>query len=162
MSLQNELSSVSWDSSWALFLDRDGVINRKLPEAYVRYWEEFEFLPGVLENIQVLTSYFAYTFLVTNQQGIGKGLMDEKMLKGIHQKMENNILEYGGKLDAIYYCPHLASNLACTCRKPQSGMALKAKEEFPKIDFSKSLMVGDADTDMVFGKNLGMITIQVL
>lgn len=160
--VQFELSSVPWDSSWTLFLDRDGVINRKLPEAYVRVWEEFEFLPGVLENFKILTSYFAHTFLVTNQQGIGKGLMEEKMLIEIHNKMQNNLNKHGGDFDGVYYCPHLANDSSCTCRKPQSGMALEAKKAFPKIDFAQSLMIGDADTDMIFGKKLGMTTIQIL
>lgn len=144
----------------ALFLDRDGVINRRLPGAYVQQWEEFEFLPGVLEAIAGFSSVFQYIFVVTNQQGIGKGLMSEEQLKALHQRMQTEVEAAGGRLDGIFYCPH-HKELNCNCRKPAPGMALQAKELFPELDFSRSIMVGDSLSDMEFGKNLGMYTVLI-
>jgi D-glycero-D-manno-heptose 1,7-bisphosphate phosphatase len=144
----------------ALFLDRDGVINRRLPAAYVQKWEEFEFLPGVLEAISGFSSLFRYIFIVTNQQGIGKGLMSEQALEDIHHHMRSDIEAAGGRTDGIYYCPHHKS-LNCICRKPAPGMALQAKEQFPALDLSRSIMVGDSLSDMEFGKSLGMYTVLI-
>ena len=72
------------EENWTLFLDRDGVINRRLPGAYVQHWDQFEFLPGVLPALSILANYFAHLIIVTNQQGIGKGLMTESDLQKIH------------------------------------------------------------------------------
>jgi D-glycero-D-manno-heptose 1,7-bisphosphate phosphatase len=157
--------SYSWpnfriDPSWTLFLDRDGVINRRLPMAYVREWDEFMFLDGVLESLPKMSFLFTRIFIVTNQAGIEKGLMSHEMLHEIHHKMLDVILFHGGKIDEIYYCPFTA-DLDPLCRKPNPGMALEAKKDFPEIEFSKSLMIGDSDSDIEFGNRLGMRTILV-
>ncbi len=138
-----------------LFLDRDGVINRRLPGAYVRWPEEFELLPGVPEAISQFRKWFDRIVVVTNQQGIGKGLMTEKDLQLVHRHLKNKLEKAEAWLDQIYYCPHLAT-AGCKCRKPRPGMAEQAKTEFPEISYSNSLMVGDSPSDMEFGKNLGM------
>lgn len=143
------------DSSWTLFLDRDGVINKLKEQSYIFKWSEFEFLPEVLNFFKKFSNQFLKVIVVTNQQGIGKGLMLRSELEIIHLKMKNSILEVGGKLDAIYYCPNLKEDNAL-CRKPNIGMGLQAKKEYPEIDFSKSIMVGDNYTDMLFGMKLGM------
>ena len=148
------------DTTWSLFLDRDGVINRRLPGAYVCEWEEFHFLEGVLHAMALLNSRFQRIFIVTNQQGIGKGLMTEADLAHIHRRMYESIRESGGRVDAIYHSPALAGS-SDLWRKPEPGMALKAKSEFPEVDFSRSLMVGDAPSDMEFGQRLGMKTIWI-
>ena len=145
------------DKRWALFLDRDGVINRRIPGGYVRHWEEFHFLEGVLPAIRRLSRHFGPTVIVTNQQGIGKGLMSEDDLKAIHEKMLRAIQAHGGRIDGIYHCPDLAGK-ANNCRKPAPTMALQAQKDLPGIDFSKSLMVGDTLSDMHFGRSLGMQT----
>ena len=75
------------DKSWSLFLDRDGVINTRLVDDYVKCWEDFEFLPGVLEAIKCFNKLFSTIVVVTNQQGIGKGLMKVETLNNIHKKM---------------------------------------------------------------------------
>jgi D-glycero-D-manno-heptose 1,7-bisphosphate phosphatase len=157
--------SYSWpnfriDPSWTLFLDRDGVVNRRLPMAYVREWDEFMFLDGVLESLPKMSFLFTRIFIVTNQAGIEKGLMSHEMLHEIHHKMLDVILFHGGKIDEIYYCPFTA-DLDPLCRKPNPGMALEAKKDFPEIEFSKSLMIGDSDSDIEFGNRLGMRTILV-
>jgi D-glycero-D-manno-heptose 1,7-bisphosphate phosphatase len=145
---------------WALFLDRDGVINRRIPDGYVREWEEFEFLPGVLQGLALLNSRFQRIFIVTNQQGIGKGLMKEADLAHIHSQMYEAVRDSGGRIDAIYHCGALATD-GDMRRKPGPGMALQAKKEFPDVDFARSVMVGDAPSDMDFGQRLGMKTVWI-
>jgi D-glycero-D-manno-heptose 1,7-bisphosphate phosphatase len=141
-----------------LFLDRDGVINKRLMDDYVKTVEEFEFLPGVIQCFPVLNKFFSKIFVVTNQQGVGKGLMDEKDLERIHDFMKTEIRNHGGKIDKIYFCPGLKEKNPF-CRKPEVGMALQARKEYPEIDFKQSVMVGDTLNDMTFGHRLGMITV---
>ncbi len=143
---------------WTLFLDRDGVINRRLPGAYVRRPEDFEFLPAVPETLALLRRYFERIIVLTNQQGIGKGLMKEADLETVHEFMRYGIGRAGGRLDGIYYCPHLAGE-GCSCRKPRTGMALQAKTDFPDIEFSRSVLVGDSASDILLGLRLGMRSI---
>ena len=148
------------DPSWTLFLDRDGVINRRPVDDYVRDWQGFEFLPGVKEALAILADRFGHIFIVTNQQGIGKNLMTPEDLAGIHREMLNEITAAGGRIDAIYFCPDLDTK-PNNCRKPGTAMALRAKKHFPDIDFSKSIMVGDTASDMHFGRKAGMTTVFV-
>lgn len=141
-----------------LFLDRDGVINKRLTNEYVKTVEDFEFLPGVLECFPILNRAFLRIFVVTNQQGIGKGLMDKLALNQIHDYMINEIQNHGGKIDKIYFCPGLKEENP-KCRKPEVGMALQARKDFPEVNFKKSVMVGDTLSDMIFGQRLGMTTV---
>jgi D-glycero-D-manno-heptose 1,7-bisphosphate phosphatase len=142
----------------ALFLDRDGVINRRIPDAYVTEPSEFEFLPNVIEALQILSKKFNRIFIVTNQQGIGKGLMSEGDLDDIHASMLDTFEENEIRIDKIYVCPALKEDND-PCRKPNIGMALQAQEDFPDIDLENSVMVGDTTSDMRFGKNAGMKTV---
>lgn len=139
-----------------LFLDRDGVINKKMEGDYVRNWEQFEFLPNVIEALKILNTLFDRIIIVTNQRGIGRGLMTIKDLEDIHKNMIKIFLKHDIKIDKIYYCPHDYEKEICNCRKPKIGMALQAKEDFPDIDFRNSIMVGDSFSDIKFGKNAGM------
>lgn len=148
----------STDRSWTLFLDRDGVINRRLVADYVKFPAEFEWLPGSKEAIVSFSEMFGIVVVVTNQQGIGKGLMTENDLDEIHQRMKADIMEVGGHINQIYHCPDLASR-SPNCRKPSPEMAWRAKQDFPQIDFQRSLMVGDSCSDMEFGRNAGMQTV---
>ena len=143
-----------------LFLDRDGVINARLPGAYVSEWADFNFLPGVLDAMALFPDYFARIIIVTNQQGIGKGLMTVSQLNQIHQKMQEAILLHGGQVDVVLFCPALAND-PNNCRKPAPAMALEAQASFPDIDFKQSTMVGDSISDIRFGHNLGMRTVLV-
>ena len=138
----------------SIFLDRDGVINKKLEGDYVKTLEEFEILPGVKEALKEFKNLGYLIIVVTNQQGIGKGLMTEEDLKKIHEYMVKE-LEY---IDDIFYCPHLEGT--CDCRKPRPGMLLKAQEKW-NIDFSKSWMIGDDDRDVLCGKSVGCKTIKI-
>jgi len=142
----------------ALFLDRDGVINRKIDGGYVTIVEEFEFLPNVLEALSVLAKNFTHIFIVTNQQGIGKGIYDMEDLQEIHTCMLNKITQNDGRIDKIYVAPNLKSDNHIN-RKPQPGMAWQAQQDYPDIDFKCAIMVGDSLSDMQFGKNAGMTTV---
>lgn len=148
------------DDSWTLFLDRDGVINQRPLNDYVKKPEDFQWIGGVRESIAWLSKVFGQVVVVTNQQGIGKGIMTEQHLDKIHQKMLAEIHEKGGHIDHIYYCPAL-KEAKSFYRKPKPGMGLLAKKEFPQINFSKSVMVGDTISDMRFGKCLKMLTVYV-
>lgn len=153
-----KINKLNIDSSWTLFLDRDGVINKKLIDDYVLRWEQFEFLPFALDALRNLSFQFSRIIIVTNQQGIGKGRMTEFDLKFIHQNMINTIVNHGGRIDRIYFSPHLKEELS-QYRKPGIGMALNAKTDFPGINFKKSIMVGDSVSDLRFGYNLRMYNV---
>lgn len=148
------------NNDWTLFLDRDGVLNERIYGGYIRSPEGFRFLPGVLESMSGFAAVFGKIIVVTNQQGVGKGLMTEDVLKEIHNFMGQKIAGAGGRLDAVYCCTDLASREK-NCRKPGTYMAMQAKRDFPEIDFKKSIMVGDTKTDMEFGRNSGMFTVRV-
>jgi len=151
---------ISHPQSWTLFLDRDGVINKKLPDNYVKSWEEFEFLPHVKESLALMRTFFGRVIIISNQQGIGKGIMDEADLNDIHRKMCDEIALYGGFIDRIYFCPDLAERNSQN-RKPAKGMALQAKKDFPDIEFHHAVMVGDALSDMEFAAKLGMVAVYI-
>lgn len=147
-------------AGYTLFLDRDGVLNQRIVDDYVLKPEQFVIIDGVFEALKVFSSIFEHIVVVTNQQGIGKGLMTKDDLDAIHTMFLNKVSECGGRIDKIYFCPDLAS--ACSFnRKPNIGMALQAKKDFANIRFNRSLMVGDSLSDMKFGKHAGMTTVLV-
>ncbi len=141
-----------------LFLDRDGVINRRIEGGYVKTPAEFEFLEGVPQSLALLNKYFSPIIVVTNQQGIGKGLMSEAELEHVHHYMLKTLENKGAHIDRIYHCPALES-AKDPCRKPSPGMALRAKKDFPHIRFHHSVMVGDSISDMLFGSRTGMLNV---
>ena len=145
-------------SKKTLFLDRDGVINLQIIGGYVTKVDEFEFLPRVLEALSNLSKRFDYIFIVTNQQGIGKGVFSMNDLTGIHSFMLDKIKERGGRIDKIYVSPYLETDNNIK-RKPNAGMGLQALAEFPDIDLESAVMVGDSLPDMQFGENLGIKTV---
>ncbi len=145
----------------ALFLDRDGVINRRLPGDYVRRPEEFVFEAQALSALELLARHFEPIVVVTNQAGISKGLMTADDLWAVHRKMLAAVAQAGGRIDAVYHCPH-KPEAGCDCRKPAIGMALRAKRDFPRIAFTEAWMVGDSLSDMEFGAALGMHTALIL
>ncbi len=143
-----------------LFLDRDGVINKRIMAGYVKTPGDFVLIRGVKTAMKKFNRLFDTIVVVTNQQGIGKGLMTEEDLERVHQKLSAILRKSGGRIDAYYFCPDLATKEK-SCRKPAITMALQAKKDFPEIDFAQSTMVGDSLTDMEFGKRLGMKTVFV-
>ena len=154
------LKNLNIDKNWTLFLDRDGVINKKIDNDYVKQWIEFEFIEGVLDALKFLNTVFGNIIVVTNQQGIGKKLYRKEDLEIIHKNMLYEIAYHGGKIDKVYFSPYLKSENH-PFRKPGIGMALKAKEDISTINFKESIMVGDSMSDMEFGRNAGMKTIYI-
>lgn len=141
----------------ALFLDRDGVLNVLRHNDYVKCPAELEILPGVKEAMTLLRKHYNLVIIVTNQQGIGKGLMTEADLAEVHAKLQE---ELGGTVDRIYYCPELERANSFR-RKPNIGMALQARRDYPGLRLKESVMVGDSMTDMLFGRRAGMQTVLV-
>lgn len=154
------LSGSLISSDWSLFLDRDGVLNERPVNDYVRDPDGFYWKEGALDGLKKLAGCFGTIVVVTNQQGIGKGLMDEKDLAGIHEKMLREAAEAGARIDKVYFCGALSKSRSFF-RKPAVGMGLQAKRDFPHISFSTSVMVGDTIGDMQFGKRLKMYTVLI-
>lgn len=146
------------DKSWTLFLDRDGVINKHIKDGYVLKWKDFQFLPLFLKNISTISEIFGKVIVVTNQRCIARKLLTKSKLRSIHNKMLKRIKAADGRINKIYICPHdIKDN--CKCRKPKIGMALKAKKQFKNIKFSKSIIIGDSNSDIEFGKKCKMTTV---
>ena len=146
------------NKDWTLFLDRDGVINVRIIDGYVTKIDEFEFLPNVIEALKIFKKKFKHIIVVTNQQGVGKGIMKFEDVEEVHRFMVQKVADNEGKIDKIYFCPQLKS-VPDNYRKPSPKMAYFAQNDFPDIDLSKSIMIGDMYSDVEFGKNAGMKTI---
>ncbi len=142
------------NNSWTLFLDRDGVINVEKKDHYVLNPSEFIFLDGVEEALKILSGIFKLILIVSNQRGVAKKLMTLEDLHNVHTYMIEEITNYNGRIDKIYFCTDLDN--ASPNRKPNPGMALQAQRDFPQIDFQKSIMVGNKLSDMQFAKNVNM------
>jgi histidinol-phosphate phosphatase family protein len=143
-----------------LFLDRDGVINKRIIDGYVTQANEFIFEEKALEAIKILSNIFKYVVIVTNQQGIGKGIFTQEELELVHKKMMEDILKNKGRIDAIFYAPQLASENHAD-RKPGTGMPSKAKIKFPLINLQHSVMVGDSISDMQMGRAIGATNVLI-
>ena len=141
-----------------LFLDRDGVINVQLIGDYVKKIAELEWREDFLQALPSLVRNFKRYIIVTNQQCIAKGLCTAEMVDEVHVFLKNELSKRGMDLDAIYVCPHLAGS-GCSCRKPELGMFRQAVHDFPDIDVSRSVMIGDSASDMIFGHNAGLETV---
>jgi len=137
-----------------LFLDRDGVLNRLLPGDYVRSWAQWEWMPGVLGELARWSAKFRHIVLVTNQRGVGKGLMTDADLSRIHAQMMTEILEAGGRIDLILTCTALSEE--DPRRKPNPGMFMETQALFPDIDAKSSVLLGDSPSDAAFAANCGM------
>ena len=145
--------------SWTLFLDRDGVINHDKDNDYIRNWGEFRFYDTTLEALAKLAGLFPRIVITTNQKGVGKGWMTLEDLTDIHTNMLKMVHAAGGRIDKVYFCSDLSDD--SINRKPNPGMAFQAKADFPEIDLSKSIIVGNRISDMGFGRNAGMHTVFV-
>jgi D-glycero-D-manno-heptose 1,7-bisphosphate phosphatase len=142
------------DKEWTLFLDRDGVINEEKYDDYINNWQEFKFYEGAVEAIKIFSEKFGRIFIITNQRGIAKGVTKLHDLEEIHTNLLQEITEAKGHIDRIYYCGDLEDS--SPNRKPNPGMGLQAIKDFPEINLSKSVMIGNTLSDMQFGKNLGV------
>jgi D-glycero-D-manno-heptose 1,7-bisphosphate phosphatase len=142
------------DKTWTLFIDRDGVINDEKHEDYIHKWEEFKFYDGVKEALKIFSEKFGKIFIVTNQRGVAKGLTKLEDLELIHKNMVQEFEDAGGRIDKIYYSVDFETE--SPNRKPNPGMGLQAQKDFPEINFSKSIMIGNTLSDMKFGRNLNV------
>ena len=133
------------------------MINEERLNQYVLHWEQFIFSSGVLEAFKKLSDKFGRILIVSNQRGVGKGLMTEQALTDIHQEMKKEVKQVGGHIDQIYYCTDVEDKHYG--RKPNPGMAYQAAQDFPEIDFNKSIMVGNKPSDMRFGRAAGVFTV---
>lgn len=129
----------------AIFLDRDGVINENRPD-HVRTWDQVHFLPGVFDALRRLAASDYALVVVTNQSAVGRGLMTSQALQQINDGIVARVRAEGGRIDALYCCPHRPDE-GCACRKPKPGMLLQAAADLG-IDLSRSFLVGDAVTDV--------------
>lgn len=142
----------------AVFLDRDGVINKALPRGeYLTKLEQFELQDGIAELICHLRRLGYLIIVITNQPQIGKGILLPEKLEKIHEYMLEQLAAFNAKIDKIYYCPHQNSD-NCECRKPNIGLLLKAINEF-NIDSLVSFFIGDSDKDVNVGSAIGCKTI---
>lgn len=142
----------------AVFLDRDGVINRRRLD-HVKSWEEFEFLPGTLGALAELRRMGLRSVVITNQSAVGRGLLSEEQLSSIHQRMTSRIADAGGVIERIYTCTHTPS-ASCGCRKPATELFLRASREL-RIELRGSIMIGDSRTDVEAAQAIGSVPILV-
>jgi D-glycero-D-manno-heptose 1,7-bisphosphate phosphatase len=153
------------DSAWSgtlrtIFLDRDGVLNEKMPEGrYVTDWTEFHLLSGVPEAIAGLNMDGLRVIVVSNQRGVALGLYSNADVEAIHHQLQQQLAGHGAHVDAFYFCPH--DREQCDCRKPLPGMFEQARRDFPDVSPQTSVMVGDSLSDIEFGRRLGMRTILI-
>ncbi len=148
-----------------VFIDRDGVINRdgagRTEHSYVTRWEDFDFLPGVIPGFKALKEAGYKTIIISNQKCVGKGIVTTEELDSLTRKMKDAVEKGGGKVDGVFYCPHLDED-NCDCRKPKTGLLLQAKKMFNIDTFSGKYFIGDSERDIVAGKSVGLKTILVL
>jgi len=142
-----------------LFLDRDGVINRRIMNGYVSSLSELELLEGAIESMAALSQAGFRLAVVTNQRGISLGLYDMDTLKGIHAFISDRVSDHGGRLEEFYVCPH-GRDEGCSCRKPRPGLLDQANEIAP-VAWEHSILVGDSDTDLQAGSERGLHLIKI-
>jgi len=147
----------------AVFLDRDGVIN-KYPGnfEYVKSWEEFEFLPNIKPALKKLRDKGYELFVISNQAGVAKGLYSQETLDLITRNMLKELAAAGIDISGVYYCTH-HPDAGCSCRKPKAGLVLKAIETLQKngltIEIGRSYFIGDSERDVETGRSAGLKTI---
>jgi len=142
-----------------LLIDRDGILNEDRGYEYVRRWEEFEFIPGVLEVMARIRGLKIPVAVVTNQSCIGKGLVSAEDVERIHARMLEEIERSGGRIEKVYLCPHVEED-RCECRKPKPGLIRQACSELD-LDPARSFFVGDSARDIEAGRAAGLATILV-
>lgn len=149
-----KLTEAFFEERKVIFLDRDGTINKRALKAdYIKTPEAFEWLDGAKQAIKKLNDKGYLIFLVTNQPGIARGMMDERALEAIHDKMQKELTEVGAHIDKIYYCPH-GWDENCDCRKPKAGMLYQAQKEY-SLNLTKCILVGDDERDITAGNAAG-------
>ncbi len=141
--------------TYPVFLDRDGVINEE--RSFISRVVDFRLLPLSLAAIRKLTAGGCQVFVISNQSGIARGLIELSIVEEIHRLLLKKAVEAGGNILKIYYCPHGPDD-GCECRKPLPGMIYQARDDFG-ISLEDGWMVGDSDVDILAGKAAGLKTI---
>jgi D-glycero-D-manno-heptose 1,7-bisphosphate phosphatase len=136
----------------AVFLDRDGTINRDSPD-YIKSRAEFEFLPGSLEAISNLTRHGFVSIVVTNQSAVPRKLISPDELEFVHNMMAQTAAQNGGEIKDVFYCPHMPQD-GCDCRKPEPGLIFQARDKY-EIDLTAAVMVGDSAKDIECARRAG-------
>jgi len=142
----------------AIFLDRDGVLNKNRSD-YVKSLSELEIFPFIPECIKKLRKLEYKIIVITNQSAINRGLMNINELEKIHDKIQNFLVKHQTKIDKFYYCPHTPKE-NCFCRKPNPGLLLSAIDDF-SIDVNQSWFIGDSDSDISAGIKVGCKTFKI-
>ena len=148
----------------AIFIDRDGVINKD-PDKWTQYnyvtdWKDFHFLPGALEALKMLKDCGVKVIIISNQAGVSKGYFTKERLDEITVKMRAAVEAGGGKIDDVYYCIHKSDD-NCECRKPKTGLLEKAAKKHA-MDCRGIYFIGDSRVDIIAGRSVGCKTIFVL
>lgn len=143
----------------AIFLDRDGVINANRQD-HVKSWEEFVFLPGAFEALRRIAASEFAVLVTTNQAAIARGLTTDAAVREIHERMTTDVARAGGRIDAVYYCPHHPEE-NCDCRKPRPGLYIRGAREWD-VDLARSYVIGDAMGDILAAHEIGAEPILVL
>lgn len=149
----------------ALFLDRDGTINVDVD--FLSNPDDLQLLPRSARAIREANELGIPVFIITNQSGIARGILSERELETVHQRLKEKLADEGAAIDKIYYCPHHPDigmppyRKTCTCRKPKTGMLRQAAREFG-INLGTSYMVGDRCVDMIAGHSANCGTVLVL
>lgn len=148
----------------AIFLDRDGVINKE--KGYITSWADFELLPNTLKALQLIQQSEYLSIVITNQSGIAKGLYTEAELMHIHEQLNRQLSEAAVEIDAFYFCPHHVDGIikeytkVCDCKKPNNGLILKAAQDY-NINLEASYLIGDSERDVFAGNQSGCTTFGV-
>lgn len=138
-----------------VFLDRDGVINRKAPEGqYIGHWRDFHLLPGVEEAIAALNRSGLRVIVITNQRGVALGRYTRADVEALHDRLREHLASHGARIDAFYYCPHDRNQ--CDCRKPGTGLFEQAFRDFPEASRANSVVIGDSISDIEAARRLGL------
>ncbi len=144
--------------SKVVFLDRDGTIIED--KNFLKTPDEIEFIPGSVQAIRILRNLGYKIVVISNQSGIGRGILTEKMVREVNDCLLRRLKEKEAPVDALYFCPHHRDN-NCSCRKPKTGMPQKAAQEL-KLNLKNAVVIGDKLTDVELGKNMGAKTVLVL
>ena len=148
----------------AIFIDRDGVINKDpggwTEYSYVTAWKEFHFLPGVFEALKLLNKNDIKVIIISNQAGVNKGYFSIGELNEVTAKMMDEINKNGGSIEEAYYCIHKDED-NCSCRKPKTGLLERASVKYD-IDMPKTFFIGDSEVDVIAGRKAGCKTVFLL
>ena len=152
--------AVGFPSIRCVFVDRDGVINRKAAEGkYINKWDEFELLPGVEDAIGKLNRRQFHVVIISNQRGIALGLSTAEAVENLQEQLQRHLAAYGAHVDAFYYCPHDEGE--CDCRKPATGLLKRAARDFRDVTPETSVFIGDSLSDIEAAINFGCWSIFV-